>query len=136
MTHANTSDWSVMEMAKRKRPSTEAMRLLKQLKTQDALIDNAYHRYRQWLKIVHACRRHGFEGLTLMVKEKNRWAVIMQDAQTQGFRYALFDRKGFFGYGVYQTPQDAVQAAFDMGYRLIERRDRLNDIALSCWFVN
>ncbi|CAM5559498.1 hypothetical protein [Eoetvoesiella caeni] len=84
----------------------------------------------QWREIYNHAIQNGLLGLTLTTSDQMRWAVITPDVEKAGWtRYSVFDRRGFFGHGVYPLPEKAVEAVFDMGYRCVDNAQRLDSIA-------
>ena len=121
------------QMHSRKDPSSVVLQMLSQMK-QGSTHTSLIQKRSQWLAIVNAATEQGLEGFTMTTEEGTRWSVITPDPQTPGsFRYTLFDRRGFFGHGVYATAEAAVEAAFDMGYRFADKATRLDEIATACW---
>lgn len=93
-------------------------------------------RREQWLSLVSHAETNGFIGITLATSERNRWGFITRDFEDNlKFRYTTFDRRGFIGHGTYNTAEEACIALFDMGFRLIDHPNRLDDVAASCnWY--
>lgn len=88
-------------------------------------------RYQQWVVIYEYTKRNGMLGLILTQRDSFQWAMITSEPSNKNnlYRYTLFDRKGFFGHGVYTTPEGAIKAAFDMGYRHVAESVCLDEIA-------
>lgn len=121
------------QMLARKNPS-DALRLMLEQMGQGRTYAALIQKQEYWHALVQAAMSQGLEGLTMTTEEGNRWAVITADPCIKGcFRYTLFDRRGFFGHGAYATAEDAVEAAFDMGYRFVDRKTRLDEISALHW---
>lgn len=88
-------------------------------------------RREQWLRIYEYATENGLLGLTLAQTDRFQWAIITKDPSNKNdaYRYTLFDRKGFFGHGVRPTPEGAVKAVFDMGYRRVETDISIDEVA-------
>lgn len=95
------------------------------------LLKGLLERYQQWVDIYEYVKENGMLGLILTQNDHFRWAIITNEPGNKNnvYRYTLFDRKGVFGHGVYDTPEGAIQAAFDMGYRHVAKDVCLDDIA-------
>jgi len=86
----------------------------------------------RWLAVVAYVKKHGITGAVLCA-DRGRWAVITPDVQAGFYRYSCFDAQGFFAHGSYNTAEQALIAAFDMGYRCIDRPEILDEMALLEW---
>src|SRR5690606_15440553 len=93
------------QMLTRKDPSSDLLELLSQM-GQGSIHSAIVQKQKQWRAIVEAAARYGLEGFTMTTEDRTRWSVITPDPQMpSSFRYTLFDRKGFFGHGVYATAE-------------------------------
>lgn len=86
----------------------------------------------RWLAVLAYVKQHGITG-TVLCADRDCWAVITPDVQAGFYRYSCFDAKGFFAHGTFQTAAQALIAAFDMGYRQVERPEILDEMALNQW---
>lgn len=86
----------------------------------------------RWLAVVDYVKEQGIVG-TVLCAQPGRWAVITPDVQAGFYRYSCFDEKGFFAHGTYRTAEQALMAAFDMGYSRVGRPEILDEMALHQW---
>lgn len=102
-----------------------------------ALVRDLAPRFKQWRELVQHVNDNGFLGTMLTTVDRNRWGFITRDFENgQLFRYTTFDRRGFIGHGTYNHAEDACIALFDMGFRVVDDPNRLDDVATSChWYV-
>lgn len=115
-----------------KRPSTIVSSFLMESENK-TLYKELLERYQQWVEIYKFTKENGMLGLILTQKDYFQWAIITNEPSNKSkndvYRYTLFDRKGFFGHGVYDTPEQAIKAAFDMGYRHVAQSVCIDEIA-------
>jgi hypothetical protein len=58
------------------------------------------------------------DGFELRHQNGKQWAVLMPDASHEGkYRYQVFDERGLRAHYTYNGPEDAVDGAFDAGFR-------------------
>lgn len=58
------------------------------------------------------------DGFELAHGNGQTWAVLLPDASNQGkYRYQVFDAAGLHGHYTYNTPDEALDGAFDAGFR-------------------
>lgn len=123
--------YPTQQMAYEIKPSSKMLSVLNSL--QDTALKRALSsRYDQWIEIYNYTKENGLLGLILAHIDRSQWAIITKEPsdKNNAYRYTLFDRKGFFGHGVYSTPESAIKAAFDLGYKRIEKNVCLDEIAL------
>lgn len=84
----------------------------------------------RWLAVVAYVKDHGIAG-TVLCTGQGRGAVITPDVQEGCYRYSCFDDRGFFAHGTYDTAENALAAAFDMGYSEIADPEILEKMALN-----
>lgn len=118
------------QMAYKIKPSFKLLSVVNSL-PDNALKRALCNRYDQWMEIYNHTKENGLLGLILAQTDLSQWAIITKEPSDKSsvYRYTLFDRKGFFGHGVYSTPESAIKAAFDLGYKHIEKNVCLNEIA-------
>ena len=122
--------YPTQQMAHAIKPSSKMLSILNSL--QDNALKRALSsRYDQWIEIHNHTKENGLLGLILAHTDRSQWAIITKEPsdKSNAYRYALFDRKGFFAHGVYSTPESAIKAAFNLGYKHIEKHVCLNEIA-------
>lgn len=60
-------------------------------------------------------------GLTLSNKDKESWAIFLEDASAPGeVRYQTFDKRGFSGHYTFHDLDSALKDAFTSGYRYVD----------------
>lgn len=69
-------------------------------------------------EMLNALRKILRLGLILTNTDHDSWALFLEDASTQGkVRYQTFDAKGFHGHLTHNNLDEALQDAFQSGYR-------------------
>lgn len=75
----------------------------------------AHERHRQALR--DHFRQYG-DGFELRHYDGKQWAILMPDASHSGkYRFQVFDRGGLHAHYTYSSPEDALDGAYDAGFR-------------------